>query len=235
MDTLLDNILKPLQSLPRDMFRQLRANVEYLLLSGDDTSSQKSDYIEFDDYLLLMFRYGPRQCLATTVCELNSPESPHPFIDLSLGSSPSQSQGVAPSFRHWFHPGLNITTAEALLRNCTRTAWMVRPSSVPNMFTIHCKMLGRIIASHIRYDGLEAEERRFSIVLDNDEVRYAASWSQLLFGVLELKPEDAAFFPIEPTPRAQRQTCWVYGKEVISRAKEEIIISLGSAALTQYD
>jgi hypothetical protein len=71
-------------------------------------------------------------------------------------------------------------------------------------------MLGRLIASHVRYDRLEAEERRFSILLDNDEIKYTASWSQLLFEVIELRLDDAVFARVEPTPRAPRQTCWVY-------------------------
>jgi hypothetical protein len=234
MAALLDSILQPPQSLPHDMFRQLRTNVEDLLLSRDDVLSQKTDCVEFDDYLLLMFRYGPQQCLATTVCDLTCPDPALPFVDLSLGSFSSQSEGVTPSFHHWFHPGLNMKTAEALLRNCTQTAWVVRPSSVPNKFTVHCKLLGRLIASHIRYDGLEAEER-FSIVLDNDEVKYAASLSQLLFDVLELRPEDAVFSPVEPTASAPRQTCWVSGREVISGGREDFLMSLDPMAFAQSD
>jgi hypothetical protein len=78
-DALLGCILQPLQSLPREMFRQLHANVEYLVFSRDDISTQKINCIKFDDYLRLMFRYGPRQCRATTVCELTNPESAHSF------------------------------------------------------------------------------------------------------------------------------------------------------------
>jgi hypothetical protein len=212
MDGLVDNLLQPLQSLPRDRFRQLCANVEYLVLSGDDVSSQKTDCVEFDDYLLLMFRYGPRQCLAATVCDLTGP-------DLSLESFPSQSQGTAPSFRPWFHPGLNAKTAEALLRDRPRAAWMVRPSSVPNMFTVHCRMLGRLIATHIRYDGFETEERRSSVVFDNDEVKYAASWSQLLFDILELRQEDAVFAPVEPTPGRQGRRAGSTGERSSAMAR----------------
>jgi hypothetical protein len=68
------------------------------------------------------------------------------------------------------------------------------------MFTIHYKMMGRLITSHIRYDGFEAEERRFSIVFDNNEVKCAASWSQLLFDVFEVKPEDTVFSPSSQLP-----------------------------------
>jgi hypothetical protein len=67
MNTLLNNLLERLQLSPRHLLRQLHVNVEYLLLGGEGTSSEKSDCTEFDDYILLMFRYDPRQCFATTV------------------------------------------------------------------------------------------------------------------------------------------------------------------------
>jgi hypothetical protein len=105
MDQLLDNVLQSLLSLPRDFYRQLRTNVEYLVLSCSDLSSQKSENVDFDDYLLLMFRYGPRARIATIMLEL---------------ADPTQSQGTVPNFQQWFHPELTVKTAEMVLRRHTR-------------------------------------------------------------------------------------------------------------------
>jgi hypothetical protein len=80
-----------------------------------------------------------------------------------------------------------------------------------------------LIASHVRYDGLEQEDRAYSMIIDNQQTKFASSWSELLFKELELKIEDALLEAIEPM---KRQSCLVYGREVISGNREEFLTSV---------
>jgi hypothetical protein len=201
----------------RESAPRLRANVEALVLSSNDRCSQKSERVEFDDYLLLMLRYGPRARLAGTLSDLTAAEAPALELSLDALATP-QSQG-APRFQPWFHPELTVRTAEQMLRARPHAAWVLRPSSVPNMFTLHCKMLGRVMASHIRYDGLADEA--YSVMLDNDHVQRAASWSDMLFRVLELSPGDALVSNCEAV---RRQTVHVLAQHVIEGSREEMIM-----------
>lgn len=226
LSLMLDNLLTSMVVLPPETYMQLRANVEYLINAGMEVASQgRGDVIRFDDYLLLMLRYGPSYRFARTIFELAAHDMADPFLDLNFGRTScwSQSQGVPPNFKSWFHPGLNTRTAEMVLKTQMRTSWMVRPSSIPNMFTLHCKMLGKLIASHIRYDGLADSDQLYSIKLDDDQVKYAETWNQLLFSELELRPEDCAFNQVEP---ARIQTQIVDAQDVIAGNRESLILAL---------
>jgi hypothetical protein len=75
-----------------------------------------------------------------------------------------------------------------------------------------------MIASHVRYDGLEQKDRAYSMIIDNQQTKFASSLSELLFKELELKIEDALLEAIEPV---KRQSCLVYEREVISGNREE--------------
>lgn len=226
MRLLLDHLLSSVTMLPRETYNQLASNIEYLLLAHNDTCSQRSDDVFFDNYLLLMLRYGPAHRLATSMLELAAHEMADPFIDLKLSQSALPlSQGTClPNFKPWFHPGLNTRTAALLLNQQTRSAWMIRPSSTPNMFTIHCKMVGKLIASHVRYDGLEVPDRVYSIKLDNNQVRYAATWSQLLFTELELRYEECVCVTETETDRLRTEI--VSGNGVIAGNREALLMCL---------
>ena len=226
IDMLLDNLLASMEVLPRETIMQLRANVEYLVgATGDVASQGRGDAVRFDDYLGLMIRYGPSYRFARTIFELAAHDMADPFLDLSLNSFTclSQSQGCPPNFKSWFHPGLNARTAEMVLNKQSGSSWMVRPSSIPNMFTLQCKMLGRLIASHITYDGLADDEKLYSVRLDNNQVRYAGTWNQLLFTELELRPEDCAFHEFETT---RVETEIVDARDVIAGNREALVLSL---------
>jgi hypothetical protein len=174
VEHLLDSLLAPPPGLAPEALARVRANIGYLALAGG-----RADRVAFDDFLLLMLRYGPRARIVATM------------LDLAGG------QGRPPCFQPWFCPDMAARAAEAVLASQRRTAWIVRPSAAPNAFTLHCKMLGRIVAAHIRYDGHAHAGQALSVVLDS-EMKCAASWPELLFRELELRIEDAPVAALGP-------------------------------------
>ncbi|KAH0794182.1 hypothetical protein GPJ56_001785 [Histomonas meleagridis] len=214
-------ILQPFSDQTTDIVTQLSSNIEYLLISRTDLS-QQFESVGFDDFLLFMIRYGSMRNIRNNLLEISSFDSTSIF-DLSCTFSfPSQHE-VHPRFQPWFHPLLTLSSGESLLKNQTKNAWVVRPSSIPNLFTVHCKICSvsgsKLIASHIKYDAISQDEaRKFSIINTNREKRYAASWNEILFDVLHLKMEDAL---LEVRACARKETMHVDPQVVISNNEHQ--------------
>jgi hypothetical protein len=105
IDKVLDNFLEALATLHSEGYFQLRANAEYLLNST-------SGHVQFDDFLLLMLRYGHGPHLAKRIFELTE-----------VGNV---SQGpVTLNFRHWLRPELDSAAAQAAVKSTPGPSWII--------------------------------------------------------------------------------------------------------------
>jgi hypothetical protein len=190
-------------------YDQLFANVSALLYWCSDRTSEGRGVVSFLDYWLLMLRFGPMSRFLQSVGQL----SRSPSFDFWFAAD---GDWQSLDFQPWFHPELTDAAAIRLLELSPSAAWLVRPSSIPNCFTLQCNR--ETIGSRIRYDGLAPDDEMLSIEWDPGDIRSANSWNSLLFGMIGLKLANAVASAIEGHTRG---ATLVTGSQVAAGAREE--------------
>ena len=175
------------------IIEQLRTNVEYLLFTSNSISQQTAD-VGFDDFLLLMLRYGPLNHFLINMFDLGILVEENQYAGIIPGIY--NSQGLRqPLFRQWFYPAIDGHTAEHILKGHNLGVWMVRPSKDPNVFTVHTKLPKGLIGTHVTYDAIPSDEgHRLSVPFEENEIKYSPNWESMLSDILKLRLDHALVF-----------------------------------------
>jgi hypothetical protein len=197
-------------------YDQLFANVSAVLYWCSHRTSEGVGVVMFLDYWLLMLRFGPMSRFLRSVGQMSRSRS----FDFSFTV---EEDFQNPDFHPWFHPELTDAAAIRLLELSPSAAWLVRPSSIPNCFTLHYNRGTNQYSSRIRYDGLAPDDQMLSIEWDEGDVRSANSWNSLLFGIIGLEIAHVVRAPIEGHTRA---ATLVTGSKVAAGAREEHLAEL---------
>jgi hypothetical protein len=234
MDHFLDVVLTPVCS--NDNYQILRINSQFLVLSRNDALSQRSETVDFDDYLLLMLRYGRSTRFPDIMLDLAAEDSdsdlPDPGFD-HFTSFLYLSEDRRPYFKDWFRPRMRSDSAQSLLAAAPAGAWIVRQSSRLTKFTFDTRSPGgKFMSSYIEYDALEQKDRAYSIVMEGEEVRHASSLPDLLFNVLKFSPQDCV---VAPRQELEQPTQLVEGRQLIAVTRDALLDRLepGSSDLLE--
>ena len=208
-----------------NIFKQLRINILCLIkqiicpydnpnndlmnLKNSQSVTDNLEEITFSQFFEFSIRYGLATEAANFVKELS--DFQYAFPEFSY----SNQINLSPQFHSWFQPFLNNIAATRILEKEPTHSWLIRPSSIPGLFTVHYKRICKntdtlseingelnsmldplnsvkILATCIAFNAFhDSSDSAFSVLSENNVILTADKWNTLLFDVMKLKEENS--------------------------------------------